>query len=282
MTERKTSAPVLIYQALRYWDFVQYVTTTPVDPNCYFAASGCGLSSEAEHGKEWDLGATWADAVEMGTNGWDKATKDLHKIRASNESVMDLGAPSYEWDVMGFEPDIPEFLSGEPDCMLNWSEDEATPIIRIGIDCSYSAGNSGRYAVNLGGATLSLVDALEGAGYMVELTATFRGAGGYGDSKISVNTDVIVKTTDEYSDVSRVGYAIAHPAFFRKLYFRYLELLDDKHQRMLGSGYGRPARGDDDDFDVAIPAPDQYTSKTAEMALKTVLKAAGKLVDGGK
>ena len=270
----------LIYQALKYWDLVQYVTTTPVDPKCYFAAENGGLSSKDVRGENWDLGVTWDEAVEMGTSGWAKATSKMHKIRASNETLMDLGAPGYEWDVTGIMPDIPEFLSGAPECMINWSEDEATPIIRIGMDCSYSAGNSGRYAVNLGAAVLSLVDALEAAGNMVELTASFRGLGGWGGSKIAVNTDILVKATDEYTDVSRVGYAIAHPAFFRKLYLRYLELMDDKHQRMLGSGYGGPAVDDGEDFDIQIPAPDQHTSKTAEMALKTVMAVAGKLVAG--
>jgi hypothetical protein len=269
--------PTLIYQALKYWDFVEYVTRTEVDDSCYYAVQG--LSSLQVRKEDWDLGVSWEEAVEMGTSGWAKASNSLHKIRASNESVMDLGAPSYEWDVVGIMPDIPEFLSGEPDCMINWSDDAATPIVRIGLEGSYSAGNSGSYAVNLGGALLSLIDALECAGYMVELTVAFRGIGGWGDEGIAVNTDIIVKTTDEYTDVSRVGYAVAHPAFFRKLYFRYLELLDTTHQEMLGGGYGRPGVGDPEDFDISIPAPDQYTSRTAEMALETVMQAAGKLID---
>ena len=267
-----------VYQTFSYWDFVSEMSNTPPNPEGMFASDPGSLTSAS---KSWDLGAGWEGAVEMGVTGYPKASKAIAQVRAATRQLLDLGAPSYEWDVTGMSPDIPEFLSGNPENMMGWSDEEARPVLRIGIAGCYHAGNNAKYATNMGGAVLTLLDAMEAAGSAVELVSCFRLSGGY-DPRLTAACNVVVKSSEEYVDVDRMAYAICHPAFFRRLFFRWIELLDAKDQSILGWGYGTPnAISDDeaDDWDILIPAPDRSTSGTKEVALETVIAAAGDLIE---
>jgi len=263
-------------QELPYWDFVSYVEGEPVDKQRLLAGTYAS-STNAGHSpsQDWDLNCGWLGALGLSTYGWPEGRESLDEVRVAQRSMLERGGASYEWDVTGMAPDIAAFLTGDPEHFINWSDDEPRPAVRIGYTGCYHAGTEAEEAVNMGGAVLTLVEALEAAGYAVELTSGFRTIA----EPYLTELNVVLKRSDEYVDLDRVAFALVHPAFFRRLYFRYLELLPADYQDALGGGYGRPAKIEEEDFDVLIPPVSQIRSGTPARALETVLAAAGDLIE---
>ena len=263
-------------QELGYWEFIAYVEGEPVDKRRRLAGSYAS-STNAGHSPSpsWDLNCGWTGALSLSTYGWPEGRENLDAVRVAQRSMLERGGASYEWDVTGMAPDIAAFLSGDPEHFIDWGEDEPRPAVRVGYTGCYNAGTEADYAVNMGGAVLTLVEALEAAGYAVELTSGFRTIGG----QYLTELNVVLKRSDEYVDLDRIAFALVHPAFFRRLYFRYLELLPADYQEALGGSYGSPADIEEDDFDVLIPHITHYNSYSPARALQTVLHAAGDLIE---
>jgi hypothetical protein len=146
--------------------------------------------------------------------------------------------------------DIGMYLTGEPACMMYAEETRQAGIriIKLGLNCSVHAGTSKTAIMLKGAAFCVLCDALERAGYRVEIAVTegtkpsgkFRGGTGF--------IRIPVKNAAEPLDMARLAYILAHPSFLRRHIFRFQETLPEIFVQGFGysqgkgvSGYGQPA-----------------------------------------
>lgn len=242
---------------------------------------GAGTTSTKGASKQWDLNMGYDGAVNTAANGgaWAEGAEKLAALIAdstSNERLADLMSVN---DVHGGAVDVGAYLSDDPECFYTVAEeDRTTPIVRISVDPSASGSISADIMFNKGHAVLALVNALEAQGNSVELSITssncMRDAG--------IVTRVIVKHAGEPWSAANVAFAIAHPAFARRLAFAVAERCKTYGAIVsTHGGYGHPkydtTHVDNIASDIhfgALSSREGRDYSTPKKALKFVMSAA--------
>jgi hypothetical protein len=175
---------------------------------------------------DWDANAGWEGALRLGRDGWDAGVQDLHgKLEAMVRTVTEK-QPPWRYDVAGALPDVPRFLAGAPDPMMNHGKTKGKkPTVHIVVDVCVSSMATSRQIMNYGTALTALIDEIEHSGKRVQLDAVAlitRLGGGYGGGKACV-MGWTVKRASEPCDLSAVAFSLAHPAAFRRLMFGMVE-----------------------------------------------------------
>lgn len=199
-------------------------------------------------GSSWSFGEPghdMADAFEMARYGWqskqDEAIEIAEDAIKAVETEIDL--PKWEpiWDVSGGCVDVGAFLSGVPECMIEYPINPVASIGRVVTICtSVSASGSidGESLIKRGTMIAALAMLLEQMGYNTEIWTDLSAAGG----RYKLHERVLVKSANDMIDPSRVLYAVANPSFLRVLGFASMWNLpeDFKSGLHVGSGYGSP------------------------------------------
>lgn len=179
----------------------------------------------------------------------------IEAARISNDAVttmereLDFPAFSSFYDVSGANVDVARYLSGEPECMINYHMVDTPRVGRvITLVVSIAA-----YSVvdpdairERGREIMSLVFAIEKIGFQVELWADLlnRGmAGKQGRLRIKV------KGPGEELDSARIMFAFTHPGMLRGLGLAAMHLYPKGFHKplMIGTGYGSPQHSPDMD-----------------------------------
>lgn len=124
------------------------------------------------------------------------------------------------FDVSGYEVDIDRYLTGEPECMI-----QAVPVqvkakgraVRITINCGYLGDVENKAVLRRGAAVIALVDILSRMQHPLEIY-TVRVGHYYEGSRLVYR--VKVQDANEPLDIGRVMFALAHPAYHRRLCFQ--------------------------------------------------------------
>lgn len=184
---------------------------------------------------DWSGSKDMAETLDIADNGYELDMIDtiLEGIR-SNEAIE--VQPYY--DVSGCEVNVGLYLSGEPECMLEYNVQEATNFIHIVMGVVESAFVDKEQILNRAAAMTSIVDNLENNGYRVKLSMVIANQGGFTKTQ-HLFTLVGIKDYQEHMDIARVA-GILHPGFYRRLIFCYWEGHKDGPIR---GGYGYPASG---------------------------------------
>lgn len=219
-----------------------------------YAASCEGNLSEVMHvmrsGSDWafgEYGHQITDAFEMARLGWQTKTDEV--VNLAEEMVKavetEVELPKWEptWDVSGGAVDVGAFLSGVPECMIEYPINPVASIGRVVTICtsvSASGAVDGEELIKRGTMITALAMLLETLGYNTEIWADLSASGdGY-----KLYERVLVKSANDMIDASRVAFAVANPSFLRVLGFASMHNLPADFQRGLavGSGYGMPTR----------------------------------------
>ena len=152
--------------------------------------------------------------------------------------------------------DIPAYCSGSPFCYRKTKSVYTPKFIRINIALGYYWGTSKEQVLNRAMIILALVNALEQAGYVVEIN-TFEVAR---EGNEIVEIDVNIKNNDETFDKASLYKSLCYVEFLRRILFRVLETLNV--QNSWGGGYGetceesfvRAVRGSDEN-DIYFDQP---------------------------
>ncbi len=199
-------------------------------------------SHTTEPSASWDMGVDWDNSIRMGREGWPDGTARLQEMTANVLSSMktaDANALDFIQDVTGAIPDIAAFVAGEPEDMINpVLVPKPTQVIRIGITTTSSGGVDAQVHFIRGAAVAILTQALEAAGYMVEVSRYMSNASGY-------TGKLTVKHPGEPLEMDRLAYFVAHPAAYRRLGFAEQELFTTK-----GSPYSAPTDPDKNELDT--------------------------------
>lgn len=186
------------------------------------------INTPASH--KWSMGVDYYEALQMGLAGglWDAGAKQLQAVSIDKaaQSIADIVEPAIINDVTGGGIDMGEYLNDSPECFFRLEEEEhPRPIVSLGV-CTVPCANIPAHGLmNHGRAIIALVEALELEQYSVELVSMFIA---HDDQSGTIfREEVTIKKAGEPWNPSTVAFALAHPAFSRRLGFRGLELDKD-------------------------------------------------------
>ncbi len=208
-------------------------------------------SSLSDYGSDWTLGVDYDDAVSMALDGgwWEEGAAKMISAQIKASSFLnDVVMPEMDWDVTGQRIDIDEYLNGTPECWVT-EEDvvQEAKVIKVGFSAFMCCDVPANQAINRGAALLSVIDELEAQGYRVELWAGLHQKSDY----VMTDGRVLLKDAADVWSPSSIAFAMCHPAFSRRLGFRWLELHDDTCDLThSGYGHGMDNKDMDNTYDV--------------------------------
>lgn len=134
------------------------------------------------------------------------------------EDKIDLAALARHWQpaVAGSYPNVPDFLSNEPQCMRKMSDTyNDTGLIRIYNCISCSSGIEGQQQIKRGLATIALVQALQMTGRPVELYVL----------DINPTGNVLIKVATNPMVLSELCFTATSSDFVRNLMYPFIHKL---------------------------------------------------------
>ena len=197
------------------------------------------ISSISDNGHSWCYNATLEDAIKMGRLGWVEGRKNMSEnLELAHKSTNWERLPDYEYDVAGYIPNIPLYVSGSPAHMMLPSGKENAPrkTIEIVMHVGARSGIRADTIVYRGASILSLVDKLEDQGISCHLTGCYYAEGDTGYGKRLV--EFTIKRAGQPMDIDRCAFIMTHPAMQRRILFRLLEQ-DPKAYKDFSRAYGR-------------------------------------------
>lgn len=140
-----------------------------------------------------------------------------------------------DFDVTGEYLELGEYLSGEPECMVNMQMEVEAPVVNILFEISTNGGTAPRYIINRGAAILRVAQMIENSGQRVCI---------YGSNFSKAGTEfhgqiICLKHADQNFDLHSLSYALVHPSMLRRHTFRCTEGLPEEHASKYEHGYGR-------------------------------------------
>lgn len=189
--------------------------------------SGVANNSQATGRKGFFWTETYGDAVALAQTGWAEGVARVAKHRDGLSAWLDAAkaakAKSFGWDVTGDFIDVGRVLSGEPECCgaeFETGENNASRVASIRLNACVSGCVSADTIAARGVAVLVAVDLLESCGIRCEVIVSQ----GTETAGLQIDGNVIVKHPSEIADPDRLAFAVAHPSFFRRFGFRFMEL----------------------------------------------------------
>lgn len=209
-----------------------------------------GADNRSEEGSEEFTGTPdFAAAIKLARDGWQDGTKAVSAALDSVHADQSDALPGWTMQAAGHFPCVPAYLSGEPECMWQQTDDQRperriTLLVPIGYPCVIEAERATNYAA----AVAACARALDATGVSVAVYGIWTGFDtsqsrcyGYG---------VKIRAHGEPMDLSKIAYA-SHPSFARRVNFAYRE----QHELLTPvacSGYGYSAETWSRDYVCAV------------------------------
>ena len=248
---------------------------------------------ESEHGgtlksdtnmpsEEWCDNTTLEESIELARYGWKKgASMMTDKLELAHRSTQFERLPDYEYDVAGYIPNIPLYVSGSPTHMMSpiGNETSSKKTIEILVSLDASCGITADKMLNKGASILSLVDKLEHGGMSCHVTGCIYSNARNNGSKHYF--EFPIKKAGVPMDIDRCAFALVHPALLRRIWFRVIELDVDAY-RDFNSGYGIPTNvplhmrtGK-----IYFPKANDFQPYSVEEGVKTAVEMYEHQIDG--
>jgi hypothetical protein len=206
-------------------------------------------------------------AIEMADAGgnWQEGADAMPVINIDHKALNggEVETPTMFNNIQGFAPNVPGFLSGTPDSMLDMHEPLAgTKLLRVAVHVGRTHKAGQAQVLNRGAAIMAVLDQLSREGYSIELWAIWRN----NDWEDTASVETCIKHGTDYWTPSSVAFALAHVAFQRRLCWRVAESMTDGGQNLTDGGYGSGDGADFSDFDLSygyMTAPSDYRTTTS-------------------
>lgn len=257
------SSPSFIQNHFTYSEFLNYVAVTP-------RIEGNGNSSE-DKDEDWTGTKSLEEALKFANEGWDEGIKKIKKI----QNLINKAQAVEQVEVMnvcGAYVDVPTFLSGVPDCFVDYETVEATKFIKLWIDMSAGGQVTVEQFLNYSNSVISIIDKLESDGYRVELNSFM--AANLDESNTKSLTVIKIKNYSESVNINTIAFAF-HPSFLRRLWLKWQETTN-----VWQAQYGHVLKTLED-FDIpsdAVVMPrlrENYTKTSAEITKEFIKKIEG-------
>lgn len=271
---------------VRYESLTEMATVAIANVRAHLKANPYSAAFEFEERSEF-YGVSSADEAEgLALDGWAEAVPDAMAIAesaiATVQAELDATAFRPVWDVAGCEVDVARYLSGEPECMIDYEIVPTTRYGRVITLCSaisVSGAVSADTIIRRGHAVAALAFALTRLGYAVELWADKSSEPNNG-SKHATRIRTLVKGANDELDPARIMFAYAHPAMNRVMGFGAMHSFPEKWQERVGVGryYGSPIGPKEDlpEGTIYLPCVKSDTDvPEADVALRQYLTDLG-------
>lgn len=184
------------------------------------------------------------------------------------------------YDTAGATVDMGRYVTGEPECMVNYFPAEElgqSPIVSLILNVSYNSGISPKAIKENGLSLMALIEAVESTGKSVEVWTDMhvKSWGGHW-----ARTAVRLKRAGDVSfDAGAFMYALTHPSYLRAHIFNAMHSHPEEYRREIGikphGGYGCPvtnatAMDDFPPYSIYIPvmSHDSQAGKFVPLVLK--------------
>lgn len=238
---------------------IAHITTAPTNTDVFSEES---LSSKKTGNDEFDFRKTHSldEAIRLCIGGWDEDFNTLLKLKqkVDNKILKDKIYVKKVKDCVGFAPCVGDFLRGNPKNMWNRINKPVYQIINIYVNIAYSCRVKTSAVYNRGAIVLSIIDALEKAGYGVRLTLF--------DFSVQITEACLyyfnIKDETELLNIKKAYFVLCHPSFLRRIIFRLTEVTDFKEHEWRRN-YGTVPSSEktmeffkfDNESDIVILAP---------------------------
>lgn len=191
-------------------------------------------------GKSFTGTSSYEEARDLLQFGDEKTLDEIKKIQRELKIDKLLGnninkKKSY-MDVVGYQPCVPLFLNGVPNCMIS---DEKTKtdfkILNLYLNFCVSARVGTSDLQKAGAIHAMMIDLLEKKGYRINLyIGEVSTCGGE-----TIMNCVKVKTDREPLNLKKLAFAMANPSMLRRIGFKYTEVCESNTD-FTNNGYGTP------------------------------------------
>ena len=241
--------------------------------------SSCSSVSNAKS-MDWCRNTSLDEALQLARFGWkegaDMMSRELELARKATQFER---LPDYEYDVAGYIPNVPLYVSGSPTHMMSpiGSQTSSKPTIEIMVNLSASCGMDAQSMVYKGAGILSLVDKLEDSGLSCHVTCTEY----VKEGASFMYWEFPIKKAGIPMDIDRCAFAIIHPALLRRIMFRMMELDNDAYEEF-SDGYGCPADVPHHmrTGKIYFPMQDNFNPYSIEEAVNTAVEMYEHQTDG--
>lgn len=206
-------------------DVLEYIGDTPRNLKTGDIFTSHDYSEDHDPG--WYGHATWDETIAFARHGWHTGTQQLTEQLAQVEQRVAMEPGSYRYDVHGLFFDVGTVLTGEPEC---WLEQEETPkrrIFRLRLNPSSGSYTEAHKIVNRGAAMVALADLLQSdPNNIVELEiCRINQTKDFGKKGEKYRHEYILHMGTSPIDLDTLAFAIAHPAYNRRLMLAVMERL---------------------------------------------------------
>ena len=198
---------------------------------------------EGKKRDEW-AGCSFKQALQLQSEGWGKRP-DLSKLSKAVQSASsaELSEQSTMHSVSGAYVDVPVFLTGEPECMVEFIDEPQPSAVRLAMNLSTNWKMSDEAFQMRGAVVLALAEKLEAAGYPVEIICYTAVKCNSVKGKPKFSMAFPLKQADEVTDIDALTYWACHPSALRRLQFAAWENAFPPAERAklgfaMGGGYG--------------------------------------------
>lgn len=192
--------------------------------------------SSVSNSKSFSGTSTYEEAWNLCRFTWNQGFEEFYSLfKRMNYKFQEFSKIINYFSPVGYTPSVPRYLKGIPTTMYSYKEEKQEQIVNIYLNTAYSCFQNQNQIINRGILILNLINYLETQNIKVNLY-------NYLLVKEKNEIDFIVipiKNQYEKLNIKKCYFPLVHPAFFRRLCFRVLELLPVKNFSW-DNGYGIP------------------------------------------
>lgn len=227
----KNGYDIMYYRFDSIYEFVEYLTTTPIKKNIFSDPASIKASYDFCKTRSFD------EAIELIKYGYHENFDKLIELKLNLEKYIKLSNKrnrQYNFYV-GYVPDIKAYLEGSPLSMIN-KNTNLRKKIDVYMNSAYSSGTSSMAIFNRGAIVLTLIEILESLGFNVDLHLFTMAI----VAKQIHYSDFIFKKENERLNPQKLYFPLCHPSWIRRLYYRLIEETPDITSSWV-NGYGKPS-----------------------------------------
>lgn len=215
-----------------------------------FRESSAYNKESRTYANHWSGGLDWNESKRLALMGWQKGLVEIDKFQARVNELITSKIVRHKpiYAVAGNYIDIGNYLSNDPECFIAKEYDENNQqgkIITIVCSISFSASISPETIIQRGAMICAFVDAIEYAGYRVEIIcneassdSSYNRDGSKNDSGW-FEVDVTIKKANQALNKIELAFCLAHPAMLRRILFSVAEI---EEWSDYATNYGYPSK----------------------------------------
>jgi hypothetical protein len=206
-------------------------------------------SSNKEGRTDWNgYTPSLENAVTLGYEGWAEVRPEVERqfgeLETQIAEKLDTMFTVFN-NVVGGCVDVGTYLSGRPDCMIDFmpeEQDRMGRVVKIVVNLTASAYVTGETLKKRGIVACALIDAIHKLGVGVEIWAEMAISTKFDKPSDAYSALIKVHDSSEMMDINNIMFGLCHPAMFRRVGFSLLELSGWEHaEELTRNSYGYPA-----------------------------------------